>query len=31
MLSNLGNIIPFWNLHFVLEMLIQSSKLDLTF
>ncbi len=31
LVTKFDNIIPFWNLHFILEMLAQSSKLDLTF
>jgi hypothetical protein len=31
MLPNLSNIIPFWNLHFVLKMFVQSFKLNLAF
>jgi hypothetical protein len=30
-LPSLNNVIPFWNLHFILEMLAKSSKLDLAF
>jgi hypothetical protein len=29
--ANMGNIIPFWNLHFVLKMLVQSPRLDWPF
>jgi hypothetical protein len=31
LLPNLSNIVPFWNLHFILEMFAQRSKLKLTF